>query len=71
MLRMRGSEIGDALVVVDVEGRRGRKGEGKRRRRGSMGVFFGGGGGGGLGGDVKVGFGRVGSGGGEDGRFGI
>jgi len=24
-----------------------------------------------LGGDVKVGFGRVGSGGGEDGRFGI
>ncbi len=41
MLRMRGSEIGDALlVVVDVKGRGGRKGEGKRRRRGSMGVFF-------------------------------
>jgi hypothetical protein len=50
ILRMRGSDILDALVVVDVKGRRGRKGEGKWRRQGSMGCF---GGGCGLGWDVK------------------
>jgi len=50
ILRMRGSDILDALVVVKVKGRRGRKGEGNGGGRGAWGVF---GGGCGLGGDIK------------------